>query len=122
MGDAHISVGTLRVLVIDDNRDGADSLARLLQLYGHEARAAYDGRIGLQTILDDPPDVVVCDLNLPGLHGLDVVNWKARQHHRYLDAIDRIQGRGVSVCGCFIVGLDADTPEVFDQIRAFVDA
>src|SRR5205823_9444654 len=72
MGDAHISVGTLRVLVIDDNRDGADSLARLLQLYGHEARAAYDGRIGLQTILDDPPDVVVCDLNLPGLHGLDV--------------------------------------------------
>jgi radical SAM superfamily enzyme YgiQ (UPF0313 family) len=55
------------------------------------------------------------------LHGLDAVDWKARQHHRYLDAVERIQGRGVSVCGCFIVGLDADTPEVFDEIRAFVE-
>jgi YesN/AraC family two-component response regulator len=72
MCDTHTPVGTLRVVVIDDNRDGADSLARLLRIYGHDARAAYTGTAGLQTVLDDPPDAVVCDLNLPGLHGLDV--------------------------------------------------
>ena len=55
------------------------------------------------------------------LEGIDRANWKARQHSRYVAAIDKIQGRGVSVCGCFIVGLDADTPAVFDDIRAFVE-
>lgn len=54
------------------------------------------------------------------LEGLDRVNWKSRQHERYLDVIEAIQSRGVSVCGCFIVGLDADTPAVFDEIREFV--
>jgi radical SAM superfamily enzyme YgiQ (UPF0313 family) len=55
------------------------------------------------------------------LNGLDRANWKSRQHGCYLDAIDQIQSRGVSVCGCFIVGLESDTPEVFDEIREFVD-
>ncbi len=55
------------------------------------------------------------------LEGIDRVNWKARQHSRYLEAIDKIQSRGVSVCGCFIVGLDSDTPAVFDELREFID-
>lgn len=55
------------------------------------------------------------------LEGMDRANWKVRQHHRYLEAIQKIQSRGVSVCGCFIVGLDADTPEVFDELRDFID-
>jgi radical SAM superfamily enzyme YgiQ (UPF0313 family) len=54
------------------------------------------------------------------LRGLDAANWKTRQQGRYLDAIDKIQSRGVSVCGCFIVGLDADTPAVFDELRDFL--
>jgi radical SAM superfamily enzyme YgiQ (UPF0313 family) len=55
------------------------------------------------------------------LEGMDRINWKVRQYGRYLEAIDQIQSRGVSVCGCFIVGLDADTPEIFDELRAFID-
>lgn len=55
------------------------------------------------------------------LQGLDAANWKARQHRRYLEAIEKIQGHGVSVCGCFIVGLDADTPAIFDELREFID-
>jgi radical SAM superfamily enzyme YgiQ (UPF0313 family) len=35
--------------------------------------------------------------------------------------VEQLQGRGVSVCGCFVVGFDADTPAVFDEIRAFVE-
>jgi len=56
-----------------------------------------------------------------GLEGMDRANWKARQHSRYLEVIDKVQGRGVSVCGCFIVGLDADTPDIFDELREFID-
>jgi radical SAM superfamily enzyme YgiQ (UPF0313 family) len=56
-----------------------------------------------------------------GLEGMDRVNWKSRQHRRYLEAIEKIQSRGVSVCGCFIVGLDADTPEIFDELREFIE-
>jgi radical SAM superfamily enzyme YgiQ (UPF0313 family) len=58
---------------------------------------------------------------LASLEGMDRVNWKSRQHVRYAEAIAKIQGRGVSVCGCFIVGLDGDTPSVFDEIREFID-
>jgi radical SAM superfamily enzyme YgiQ (UPF0313 family) len=55
------------------------------------------------------------------LEGMDQANWKAHQHERYLDIIDKVQSRGVSVCGCFIVGLDADTPEIFEELRSFIE-
>ncbi len=55
------------------------------------------------------------------LLGMDSVNWKARQCGRYLEAIEKIQSRGISVCGCFIVGLDADTPATFDHVREFIE-
>ncbi len=55
------------------------------------------------------------------LDGLDRANWKSGQHSKYLEAIDKIQSRGVSVCGCFIVGLDSDTPEIFDELRDFIE-
>jgi radical SAM superfamily enzyme YgiQ (UPF0313 family) len=56
-----------------------------------------------------------------GLEGIDRANWKASRHGRYLRAIERIQSRGVSVCGCFIVGLDSDTPAIFDRLREFIE-
>jgi radical SAM superfamily enzyme YgiQ (UPF0313 family) len=55
------------------------------------------------------------------LKGMDRANWKVRQHGRYLEVIDKVQSRGVSVCGCFIVGLDGDTPEVFDELAEFIE-
>jgi radical SAM superfamily enzyme YgiQ (UPF0313 family) len=59
--------------------------------------------------------------NRASLLGIDRANWKARQADRYLRVIEEVQGRGVSVCGCFVVGLDADTPAVFDELREFID-
>ncbi len=38
-----------------------------------------------------------------------------------MEAIEKIQSRGVSVCGCFIVGLDSDTVDTFDELREFID-
>jgi radical SAM superfamily enzyme YgiQ (UPF0313 family) len=54
------------------------------------------------------------------LDGIERRNWKARRRGQYLSAIDRLQTSGVSVNGCFIVGLDADTPDIFTEIRDFV--
>ena len=56
-----------------------------------------------------------------GLVGIDRAGWKSRQHGKYLEAIEKIQSRGVSVCGCFIVGLDSDTSAIFDDLRAFIE-
>jgi radical SAM superfamily enzyme YgiQ (UPF0313 family) len=54
------------------------------------------------------------------LQGLEAQDWKARRHDSYRRAIDALQGRGVSVDGCFIVGLDQDTPDIFEEIERFV--
>ncbi|MCC6741427.1 MAG: B12-binding domain-containing radical SAM protein [Planctomycetia bacterium] len=54
------------------------------------------------------------------LKGLDARNWKLRQLDGYLRTIEAVQSRGVSVNGTFIVGVDADTPDVFEDIERFV--
>jgi radical SAM superfamily enzyme YgiQ (UPF0313 family) len=56
------------------------------------------------------------------LDGIDAQNWKARRHDRYFRTIDSLQSRGVTVNGCFIVGLDHDTPDIFEEIERFVAA
>jgi radical SAM superfamily enzyme YgiQ (UPF0313 family) len=55
------------------------------------------------------------------LEGLErKANWKARQASRYLEAIDRIQSCGITVNGCFVLGLDGTGPESFDEVARFV--
>jgi CheY-like chemotaxis protein len=62
----------LRVLVVDDNRDAADSLALLLRTFGHEAQVAYDGASGIEAARRVARDVVLLDIGLPRMSGLDV--------------------------------------------------
>ncbi|NOT31607.1 MAG: radical SAM protein [Planctomycetes bacterium] len=54
------------------------------------------------------------------LASLDPHNWKQRRCDDYLRAIERIQSRGVSVNGCFILGLDNHGPDIFEKVRDFV--
>ena len=61
------------------------------------------------------------DADASGLHGIDAAGFKEKRAARYLEAIERIQSRGVTVNGCFIVGLDSHTPEVFEKLKAFID-
>jgi CheY-like chemotaxis protein len=60
----------LCVLVVDDNRDGADSLADLLTVVGCEAHACYNGGDALQLAEEFRPDAFVLDLMMPGMDGL----------------------------------------------------
>jgi CheY-like chemotaxis protein len=63
---------SLRVLIVEDNADCAEALALLLRLDGHDVDTAGDGPTGLEKARDDEPDVVLLDLGLPGMSGLDV--------------------------------------------------
>ena len=60
-----------RVLVVDDNRDAADSLSMLLAARGHEVRVAYDGLEAVGSAIAFQPDVVLMDIGLPKLYGYD---------------------------------------------------
>lgn len=65
--------------------------------------------IGLESPIDE------------GLHGLEMKNdWKLRKLPRYREAIHKIQSRGITVNGCFIIGLDGHTPQIFDDVFNFV--
>lgn len=58
-----------RVLVVDDNRDAADTLAALLYFLGYEVRVAYDGQRGLAEVDDFTPDCAIWDISMPGMDG-----------------------------------------------------
>ena len=60
--------------------------------------------------------------NPRGLEGVELNrNWKRRQVDSYKAAIDRIQSHGIAVIGCFVLGLDGNTVDVFDEIWRFVE-
>ena len=71
-GDSPVPGSGLRVLVVDDNQDSADSLAMLLRLAGHEVRTAHDGAAAIGADASFLPDVVVLDIGLPKLNGYQV--------------------------------------------------
>jgi PAS domain S-box-containing protein len=66
------SNGRLRVLVVDDNADAAESLAEIAALLGHEVDVALDGPSAIEKARLNRPDVVLCDIGLPGMSGYDV--------------------------------------------------
>ncbi len=63
---------SLHILIIEDNQDAADSLRILLEHARHQVVVAYSGPAGLEAAQQFRPDVVLCDLGLPGMDGLEV--------------------------------------------------
>jgi CheY-like chemotaxis protein len=62
----------LRILVVDDNQDAAESLALWIKSLGHEASVAHEGREALEMALRTRPDLVLLDIGLPGMRGDEV--------------------------------------------------
>ncbi|PZX34643.1 two-component regulatory system protein; signal transduction histidine kinase ATPase [Cupriavidus phytorum] len=62
-----------RILLVDDNRDAADSLAMLLEMCGHEVTIAYDGSEALHVAPRCRPHIALIDLAMPGMDGFEVV-------------------------------------------------
>jgi CheY-like chemotaxis protein len=71
-GQSAGALAHLRLLVVDDNRDAADSLAVLLELLGAEVHLAYSGGEALQAVEACRPDVVLLDLGMPEIDGYEV--------------------------------------------------
>jgi CheY-like chemotaxis protein/two-component sensor histidine kinase len=61
-----------RVLVVDDNRDSADTITALLLAWGHEARTLYDAQSVISVVAEFQPDVVMLDIGLPKINGYDL--------------------------------------------------
>ena len=68
----HLHAAPLRILVVDDNIDAAESVARLLGLWGHAVLTVNDGLTAVDWATTFAPHAVLLDLGLPGLHGVEV--------------------------------------------------
>src|SRR5437762_11646846 len=62
-----------RILVVDDNRDAADALAKLIRSFGHEVRAVYGGKEALEETASFLPDMALVDIGMPDLDGYETV-------------------------------------------------
>jgi two-component system CheB/CheR fusion protein len=61
--------GRRRILIVEDNADGAQTLSRLLEMAGHDVRIASTGPEGLKIALESHPEFILCDIGLPELDG-----------------------------------------------------
>src|SRR6185503_4884048 len=62
----------MRILVVDDHADGANSLCMVLTVFGHDVRVARDGPHAFETIKTFEPEVAIVDIGLPGMSGYEV--------------------------------------------------
>ncbi|HEY1226663.1 MAG TPA: response regulator [Ramlibacter sp.] len=76
--------GSRRVLVVEDNPDGLETLVALLEMLGHEVAGAADGRQAVQRAAEFRPQVVLLDLGLPVMDGFEVAR-TLRQDSRFED-------------------------------------
>ena len=70
----------LRILVVDDNVDGAESLAEVLELLGNQVRVAHDGAEALRLAREDVPDLALVDIGLPVIDGYELAQRLRSEH------------------------------------------
>jgi PAS domain S-box-containing protein len=71
MAQSHAS-GPLRVLIVDDNVDAAETMTMLIEAIGHQARMVHEGLAAVKAARDYGPDLVLLDIGLPGMDGYQV--------------------------------------------------
>jgi PAS domain S-box-containing protein len=115
-----------RVLVVDDNRDSADSMVSLLELLGHRAVAAYDGNEALEAAQRMAPHVVLLDLNMPGPSGFVVLERLRKQSGDRRMHIAAMTGYGQHADrnSTLLAGFDTHLtkPVDIDQLRGMLDS
>ena len=85
----------MRILVVDDNRDAADTLARILTLKGHETRVVYNGRDAIEASDDMRPGVVFLDIGLPDITGYQVALELGARDYRGRTTLVALTGWGM---------------------------
>jgi len=112
----------LRVLLVDDNRDGADTFQELLRFSGCEVEVVYSSAAALESAAENMPDVLISDIGMPNIDGCELA--------RRVAAIDSITPLMIAVTGysqvrdrCLLSGFDhfflkpADPTAIVDVLR-----
>ncbi len=84
--DGSYGIHSLRVMMVDDNVDAAESLALLLEAQGHEVRIEHDPHIALECALEYEAEVFILDIGLPGMNGCDLAR-ALKLHPRFAQAV-----------------------------------
>ena len=84
---------SLRILIVDDNADAADSIAMLLNMEGHQTRAVNTARAALLAVPEFKPEVVLLDIGLPEMDGYEVAR-RLRQNGRPSMRLVAVTGYG----------------------------
>ena len=115
-----------RVLLIEDNRDVAETLCTILQLEGHSVEVEHDGPSGIRRARELRPDIVLCDLGLPGASGYDVARELRRDEALRKTALVALSGYAAAedVARAHSAGFDQHLakPVELDRLRDLVAA
>jgi PAS domain S-box-containing protein len=84
----------VHILLVEDNPDAAESLAMLLELHGHRVRAVGDAAAALEAAGEDPPDVALVDIGLPGMDGYELAR-RLRESQSPLPVLVALTGYGL---------------------------
>jgi DNA-binding response OmpR family regulator len=115
------NVALAKILVIEDNRDSRDILAKLLRMSGYDVMSANDGEAGLATALKQEPDLIITDIHMPNMNGIEFV-----QRVRKDQALDKTPVLVVTAFGAHVAreainaGADAATEKPFDFDRFLI--
>ena len=113
-----INVALGKILVIEDNRDSRDILAKLLRMSGYDVMSANDGEAGLAAALQQSPDLIITDIHMPNMNGIEFV-----QRVRKDQALDKVPVLVVTAFGSHVAreavnaGADAAAEKPFDFDR-----
>ena len=116
----------LKVLLIDDNRDLAETTSTLLTLYGYDVRAACTGISGIETAKEFLPHVIICDIGLPDIDGYEVA--RRLSDCRDLKDVCLISLSGYAQAGDFEYSKEAgfalhiSKPVDFANLRSILDS
>jgi CheY-like chemotaxis protein len=120
----HSAAPSLRILVIDDNADSAEAMALLLQLAGHRVRVSHDGSSGVDAARRFAPQVVFCDITMPGgMDGYAVAEALRAEPATASSRLVAVSGRvaGADRRHAQEVGFEAFLPKPFGR-QALLDA
>ena len=113
-----INVALGKILVIEDNRDSRDILAKLLRMSGYDVISANDGEAGLEAALQQNPDLIITDIHMPNMNGIEFV-----QRVRKNLTLDKVPVLVVTAFGAQVAreavnaGADAAAEKPFDFDR-----
>jgi two-component system CheB/CheR fusion protein len=114
----------MRVLVIDDNLDAAESMRDLLLTNGYDALAAFDGDTALELAMKMRPTVVISDIVMPGIDGLEVCRRLRRQPNTRSVVMVALSGWANMKEAAIHAGFDRFLlkPLLFENLRPLLDS